>query len=103
MEIVNRINNQANQIKESFKSKTTSALLLTLKVISGGLIGLTFALVLQEMMRFGEISFLFIILMLATVFVRASKSWGYITLIIFDLFCVLLAMLLRMYIIIAPN
>lgn len=103
MGMVDRFNAQAMQVKEGVKSSTVGLVLLLLKVLSGLIIGLTFTIVFQEIGQYGQLSFLFIMILIAALFTKLTKSWGFVTLIIFDLICVLVAMLLRMYILVAPG
>jgi hypothetical protein len=103
MGMVDRLNAHAVQVKEGVKSSGVSFILLVLKLLSGLIIGLTFAIMFQEIAQFGQLSFLFIIVLVTTLFAKLTKSWGFVTLIIFDLICVLVAMLLRMYILIGPG
>lgn len=103
MSFADKVNAQTLQLKENIKSKTQIFTLYFLKVLSGLTIGLTISLALQEIMKFGQLSFLFVILVFTAVFVKMSKNWGFVPLLIFDLICVLVAMLLRMYIVIAPG
>jgi hypothetical protein len=103
MGVIDRVNAQAIQVKEEVKSTAISFTLLVLKIVSGMIIGLTFALAFQEIGQFGQISFLFIFISIAALFTKLTKAWGFVTLLIFDLICVLVAMLLRMYVLIAPG
>lgn len=103
MGVIDRFNAQAIQVKEEVKSTAINFTLLVLKIISGMIIGLTFSLAFQEIGQFGQISFLFIFITIAALFTKLTSSWGFVTLLIFDLICVLVAMLLRMYVLIAPG
>jgi hypothetical protein len=103
MGVIDRFNQQAVQMKDEAKSSAINFILFLLKIISGIIIGLTFAIAFQEISQFGQISFLFVLVMITSLFVKLTKSWGFVSLLIFDLICVLIAMLLRMYILIAPG
>lgn len=103
MGVAAKVSEQTFLFKENIKSKTQIFTLFLLKFISGITIGLTIAIALQEMMKFGTISFFFIVLIFESVFLKMTKNWGFVTLLIFDLICVLISMLLRMYILIAPG
>lgn len=103
MNIVDRINNQAMQMTTTAKMGFLAILLLTCKVLSGLIIGLTLALVGQVVFKYGPVLFWFVILVVSTGFYRLTKSWGPIGLLIFDLLCVLAALLIRMYVIVAPG
>ena len=87
------------------KIKTSSAGLATflLKALSGFVLGLTFALIGEEAMGYGNISFIFVILVTCLVFLRLTKPWSWVPVLVFDLVMVLIGLLLRMYILIAPG
>lgn len=103
MSIVNRINSQAIHLGQSAKSGAQSLFLVGCKVLTGAVLGLTLALVAQEIFRFGPILFWFILLTSTSTFYKVSKEWGGAGLLIFDLLCILGALLIRMYIVIAPG
>jgi hypothetical protein len=103
MSIIDKFNANALHVKDEVKSSAVRFVLFLLKLISGLIIGITFALVFQEIGQFGQFSFLFLIVMVTAIFTKLTMTWGFVTLMIFDLICVLLAMLLRMYILIAPG
>lgn len=103
MSIVDRINSQAMEMSASAKQGVQSFFLLSCKLFSGLILGLTFALVGQEVFDFGPILFWFVILTITATFYRLSKNWGAIGLLIFDLLSVLGALLIRMYVVVAPG
>lgn len=103
MSIVDRINNQAIQMGASAKLGVQSFFLLSCKIVSGLVLGLTFSLVGQEVFQYGPLLFGFVIVAITSVFYRLSKSWGPIGLLIFDLLCILAALLIRMYVVVAPG
>lgn len=88
--------------------KTSSGLLLFLvKLISGLVLGLTFALVAEVMLGHAEdegvIVFTFVMILTAGAFLRLARTWSMTTVFVFDLFCILVGMLLRLYIMVAPD
>jgi hypothetical protein len=91
------------RVQEQFKSTTGRCLLLLCKFISAALIGLTLSLIFQELIGFGTFSFLLIIVVVTLALLRVMRFWSWGRLLIFDLICVLVALLLRMYILIAPG
>jgi hypothetical protein len=103
MSIVDRINSQTMQMGASAKLGIQNFFLLSCKVISGLILGLTFSLVGQEVFHYGPVLFGFAIVAITSVFYKLSKSWGSIGLLIFDLLCILAALLVRMYIVVAPG
>jgi hypothetical protein len=89
--------------------KKTSGDLATfaLRMVSGGFLGLTLSLVVQEALGKKEgddlISFFFVIVATCGAFLRVSKKWTLASVLIFDLICVLVGMILRLYIMVAPG
>lgn len=90
-------------IQQSLKNSAQSGLLLTAKVMTGLFLGLTLTLILQEILGYGNLLFVFTILMGTVAFFRISKDWSWKVLLTFNLICVLLGLLLRLYILIAPG
>ena len=86
-----------------FKESSRSFGLLALKVVSGFMIGLTVALIIREITRMGQFGFIFVIICTIGIFFRLSQKWKFSGVLLFNLFCVMTAMLLRMYIVIAPG
>jgi hypothetical protein len=77
--------------------------LLTLKTATGLFVGLTFALIFRQLMDVGNFLFTFIIVLFGGGFLKLSQKWAYSGVLLFILFSVMTAMLLRMYILIAPG
>jgi hypothetical protein len=97
-----KMTNIADGMKTGAKSgamKTTTTLL---RLITGFLLGLTLALVGQEVAKYGNLSLMFVTLVVFFAFMRLTKSWSLGHLLVFDLVVVLVAQLLRMYILLAP-
>ena len=95
------------RMQSQLKKTSSDVVLFTLKLISGSILGLTFALVMQEILGKVEnenlLAFFFVIVVTAGLFLRIAKSWGLTAILIFDLICVLLGMVLRLYIMVAPG
>jgi hypothetical protein len=88
-----------------YRLKTTSSSLglITTKQFVGFVLGLFFALIGQEMTGYGTFSFLLVVVTTMAVFYRVSLPWKFSALVVFALICVLIALLLRMYILVAPG
>jgi hypothetical protein len=91
------------KMQVSLRESGRSFGLLALKVISGFVIGLTFALIFRQLMSLGNFMFTFVILVAIAAFIKLSKNWKFTGVLLFNLFCVMTAMLLKMYIMIAPG
>lgn len=92
-----------DNMQDRFKTSTNALALMGLKVVTGLFIGLTLALIGQEIIHYGWFSFVLVIVVTAGLMVKVSKSWSWTQLLIFNLICVLIALILRMYILIAPT
>jgi hypothetical protein len=93
------LSNMQGKIKESGLSLG----LLALKAATGLFLGLTFALIFRELMDIGNFLFTFVIVVFGVGFIKMSQKWQFTGVLLFNLFCIMTAMLLRMYILIAPG
>ncbi len=95
------------KMQTQFRKTSNDAALFGLKFVSGGILGLTLALIMQEILEKPEgenlLAFFFVIVVTTAAFVRVAKSWGYTAILVFDLICVLLGLVLRLYIMVAPG
>ncbi len=92
-----------SNVHTRFKASSQDIVVFVIKLFSGFMLGLTFALVGEEIIGYKTLSFILIITFTTGVFLRISKSWGLGGILIFDLIVVLFAMLLRMYVLVAPG
>ncbi|MAE74907.1 MAG: hypothetical protein CL675_12510 [Bdellovibrionaceae bacterium] len=90
-------------LKYRLKGSSGSIALFAFRLISGLVLGLTMALIFDEIFGFGTGGFVFVLVMFSGVFLRVSRKWSWVFVLLFDLFCLLVGMLLRMYILIAPG
>lgn len=74
----------------------------TLKFISALAIGLTMAIIGQEVSKYGLVAFLFVLVLTMGLVLRALRSFTIVNVIVFDLVCVLVGLALKMYILMAP-
>ena len=91
------------QVQKRVKLSSVAFLTFFLKVFSGSILGLTLALILQEILGFESFSFLLILVTVTLLFLRASRGWRIVGVLVFDLIAVLTALLIRMYILMAPG
>lgn len=103
MSLRENIGEFGGHLNEGIKSSTRQGFLWFLKCVSGALIGLTLALVGQELLSYGTFSLVFVMVTVAGVFCKVAAKWRLASLLIVDLVMVLLALSLRMYILIAPG
>lgn len=89
--------------QERFKTSTNAMALLSFKVFTGLFLGLTFALIGDQIIDYGWFSFMLVIVVTTGAIVKITRAWTWTNMLIFDLICVLIGLLLRMYILIAPG
>ena len=95
-EIVNKIQFQVKKSSNDFGT-------YFFRVLTGGWIGLIFAHFFQMIFGFGDFLFFFVIVLGTGSIVRVTKGWGFFSVMFFNLFCILVGILLQMYIKIAPG
>jgi hypothetical protein len=67
------------------------------------LLALTLSLIFQEIIGFEALSFVLLSTTIMIGFMRIVRNWKVVSILVFDLVCILTALLLRMYILIAPG
>ncbi len=100
--ISNKMSEISNNVQEGVKTSSISFVSFIIKLITGLMIGLTLSLIGQEMMGYGNLIFVFILLAMTGAILKTIWTWNISKVLIFDLICVLIAVSLRMYILIAP-
>ena len=102
MGISEKMHNLAGGVKAGVKTGSTRMILAGLRLLTGFFLGLTLSLVGQEVSHYGTLSLLFVVLAVTAIFMRITQAWTVAHVLIFDLVMVLVAQLLRMYILLAP-
>jgi hypothetical protein len=92
---------QNMQVK--IKKTSQSFFVLVFRFFSGIILGLTLGIAGQEAFNYGQLAFWFVTILFLTVFLKISQKWGVGHLIVYNLICVLLGLLLRMYVLVAPG
>lgn len=95
--------NLINGLQDRVKTSSNAIALIAFKAISGLFLGLTLALVGDQIIDYGWFSFMLVIVVTTATLLRIMKAWTWMHVLIFNLICMLIGMLLRMYIIIAPG
>ena len=97
----------ADNMQLRFKKSSGDLFTFFLKLISGLVISLTVSLIIYEMLgkKEGEglLSFFFVIAVFTAVFMRVAKKWSLVSILVFDLVCILIGICLRLYIMVAPG
>ncbi len=102
MGMAENMNKLADGMKSGVKMGSTLTVIIFIRLITALFLGLTVALIGQEVSHYGTLSLIFVTLLVTTVFMRISRAWTLAHILIFDLVMVLVAQVLRMYILLAP-
>lgn len=102
MGIGDRMKGLANNMQEGVKTSTVSLTSIVLRLVSGLFLGLTLSLIGQELAGYGTFNLILVLVVITGIFMKLSSTWRISHVLIFDLICILVAQLLRMYILLAP-
>ncbi|MCX7977571.1 MAG: hypothetical protein N2578_01065 [Bdellovibrionaceae bacterium] len=102
MAISEKIKGMFLGVQQGAKTGLLGLATMLLRVITGLVLGLTIALIAQEMSGFGSLSLVFVTILIGVGFFRLSVGWSLVKILTFDLICVLVGQLLKMYILLAP-
>ena len=102
MRIGEQIQGASQHVKEGLKSTSYFLLSLLFKVMTGFFLGLTLGLVGQELLGYGSIGLIMMLLVCVAAFLKIASKWSIPQILIFDLICVLVGQILKMYILLAP-
>lgn len=92
----------SNNLQMGAKNASHSVLHSALRLISGFFIGLVLSLIVQEITQSGTFMLLFLTTVFTAVIYKTLSRLNLLQILIFDLICVLLGTVLRMYILLAP-
>lgn len=102
MGMADKMKGFSTNMQEGVKNSSVSLVCLTLRVLTGFMLGLTLGLIGQEVVGYGSLALIFMMVVVMGLVVKTTSGWSLGKILIFDLFLVLVAMLLRMYILVAP-
>ena len=91
------------KMQGSFKNNSASFALIFSKLVSGAFLGLVLALVVKTLFDAGSFGFILVIVVTAGAFMKMAGKWKFTGVLLFDLFCLMTALMLRMYIYLAPG
>jgi hypothetical protein len=103
MAMTDKIKNFSSNVQQATKNTGRSVFQIILRLISGFFIGLILALICQEIFQLGTLMLVFLTTVFLGVVFKLLGPRTIFQIIIFDFICVLIASLLRMYVMIAPN
>lgn len=102
MGISDKMSQFAGSVQSGVTKSSSSLLNTTLKIATALILGLVFTLIGAELFSYGQLLFTFVLLVVAALTYRVIRNFSLGQVLLFDLFCVLVGLVLRMYIMIAP-
>jgi len=102
MGITDRVSQYASQMQESLKDTSLSFFGVVLKLVTAFFLALTVSLIAQGLMGSGDFTFVFTMVLGMGLTLKLIGKWAVGSVLLFDLFCVLVALLLRLYLQAAP-
>lgn len=102
MGITNKVSQLAGKVQDGAKITFLSFVSLVLKIATSFTIALTLALIGQEIIGYETLAVIFIMVVSIGLLMKLMSQWTVGAVLLFDLFCVLVALLLRLYIQVAP-
>lgn len=89
--------------QDRVRISTNSLALILAKTFSCFMVGLTIALVGDQVIDYGWFSFVLVVTAVSGTLFKIMRGWTWMNLGIFDLICILIGLLVRMYILLAPG
>tara|TARA_B100001248_G_C27399698_1_gene469125 strand:+ start:5137 stop:5430 length:294 start_codon:yes stop_codon:yes gene_type:complete len=89
--------------QQGIRKGTSSFSLLLLRLVSATVVGYTIALIGKGLMFYESLAFWFVFFVCVGLFMRATKKWAFVGVIVLDLVLFLIGLLLRMYVLVAPG
>ena len=102
MALSDKMKGLSTNVQDGVKNSSVSLLNISLRILTGLFLGLTLALIGQELIGYGSLALLFTMVVVVGLVLKTTSAWSIGKILIFDLILVLVAMLLRMYILVAP-
>lgn len=97
------MSNFIGAVQDRVRSGSRSLFTFGFRLVSGFLFGLVFALAGDEVFKYSKLMFWLVLVVCIGIVLRISKEWTAWGVVLFDLICVLIGLLLRMYIFLAPG
>ena len=102
MGIKDQVASMAQGAQTRAKTGAYSLTQISFRLVTGFFLGLTLALIGQELTGYGSFSLIFLILVVTGLFFKLSQNWNMVKILVFDLVCLLVIQILKMYILVAP-
>lgn len=102
MGIADNLKNVASNMQQGAKTASITFTQRALRLTSGFFIGVVLSLIIQEFIQNGTLMLLFFTTLFMMVVYKLLRPLSIFQIFIFDVICILIAITLRMYIMIAP-
>lgn len=102
MGVSQKLGQMVQQLQTGAKTTSVGIFSAFLKIVSALFIALTVSIAAQELIQFGNFSFVLLMTLTTGLILRSIWSLSLVGVLVFDLICVLLGMLFRMYLLMAP-
>lgn len=102
MGITGKLKDMTAQAQYGAQKSSASLMHIILRLLSGFFIGFVLALILQEIFQTGTLILIFFTVLFIGIIYKGLSRFSLGQIIIFDLVCVLVGALLRMYVMLAP-
>ena len=102
MGIKENLKSMASNLQQGARNSTVTLGQKILRLISGLFVALILSLIIQEMMQSGTLTLVFFTLLFTSIVYLFLARFSILQILIFDLICVLIVSLMRLYIMVAP-
>ena len=102
MGITDKFSQIAGKVQDGVKDTSRSLFSIFMKIVTAFFVALTLALIAQEMMGSGTLAFVFMMVVVIGLLMKLMSKWTVGAVLLFDLFCILMALLLSLYLKVAP-
>jgi len=102
MNFAGNLKNLSTNVQQGARNVSISLSQRMLRLVTGFFIGLVVALIIQEFAQNGTLVLLFLTSLGMFITYRLLRNFSLLQIVIFDVFCILIANTLRMYIMMAP-
>lgn len=102
MGFTDNLKNVASSFQQGAKNTTASLTQKLLRMVSGLFLAMLLGLIIQEMMQSGTLTLVFMVALFTSLVYTFLGRLSILQILIFDLICVLIVSLLRLYIMVAP-
>lgn len=102
MGIGDRLEGFTHNMKHSAQATGLTVFTAILRVLTGLVLGYVIGIVAQELIGFGSLVILLFVVVTTAAFYKISSEWSLFKVFLFDVFCILVLQILKMYIMLAP-